>query len=532
MAKTRTQIINGTEYVYEDQPYWDKKKKQSSHRRVYIGRQIDGEFVPNKKYLLQQELNELKAEVKPGPVPSEVCKREFYGATHLLDQIAEKTGVFEDLKSCFPDEYEKILSLAYFLVLEGHNPVYRFSRWAKSHQHPYGADLPSQRISELFASIDETSKMAFFSKQAHRRSETEYLAYDTTSISSYSQMIKQAKYGNNKEHDPLRQINLALLVGETSGLPVYYRKLPGNIPDVKTIRQLLNELDFLQIEKVKLVLDRGFYSEKNINALYQQHHKFLIAGKTSLKFIQDKLNTVRDGFVCRGNYHSGSNLYMQSFTMDWAYSETKPRSGEVVKGIRRIYVHYYFNDQHATDDKIRMNKLLDQLEEELASGKRVPEHQKLYDKYFHTVTTPVRGTRIEANQESIDAALKDCGYFVLMSNGIKDPVEALQVYRAKDIIEKAFGDLKERLSMRRESVASEENLEGKLFVQFIALIFMSYIKRAMDQGSLFKNRTMQELLDDLDVIERFHHPSRKPQIGEITEKQKALYVAMAVECPT
>ena len=86
--------------------------------------------------------------------------------------------------------------------------------------------------------------------------------------------------------------------------------------------------------------------------------------------------------------------------------------------------------------------------------------------------------------------------------------------------------------MRRESVASEENLEGKLFAQFIALIFMSYIKRAMDQGGLFKNRTMQELLDELDVVERFYHPSRKPQIGEITEKQKALYVAMAVECPT
>ena len=532
MYKKRTQVIRGKEYAYEDQPYWDSKKKQGSHMRVYIGRIIDGEFVPNKKYLLQQELDEPKTQVKPGPVTTEVCKREFVGATHLLDQIAEKTGVVDDLKNCFPDDHKKILSLAYYLVLEGHNPVYRFSRWAKSHHHPYGADLPSQRISELFASIDEASKMAFFRKQAARRAETEYLAYDTTSISSYSQMIKQAKYGDNKEHDLLRQINLALLVGETSGLPVYYRKLPGNIPDVKTIKQLLNELDFLQIEKVNLVLDRGFYSEEDINELYQHHHKFLIAGKTSLKFIREKLNNVRDGFVCRGDYHSASNLCMQSFTMDCAYSETNPRSGEVVKGTRRIYVHYYYNDQHATDDKIRMNKLLDQLEAKLASGKLIPEHQKQYDKFFHGVTTPVGGTRIEANQEAIDAALRDCGYSVLMSNGIKDPVEALQVYRAKDLIEKAFGDLKERLSMRRESVASEENLEGKLFVQFIALIFMSSIKRAMDEGGLFKNRTMQELLDDLDVIERFHHPSRKPQIGEITEEQKALYSAMAVECPT
>ena len=120
---------------------------------------------------------------------------------------------------------------------------------------------------------------------------------------------------------------------------------------------------------------------------------------------------------------------------------------------------------------------------------------------------------------------------MLLSNDIKDPVEALEIYRAKDLIEKAFGDLKERLKMRRESVESEENLEGKLFVQFVALIFMSYIKKAMDQGGLFKNKTMQELIDDLDVIERYHHPGKKPQIGEITEKQKTLYAAMAVECP-
>ena len=527
----RTQIIKGVEYVYEDQPYWDSVKKRGSHKRVYVGKNIDGVFVPNKSYKLQQELEELQSEPRPGPIATDVCKRDFYGATHLLDEIAEKTGVSEDLKKCFPNDYKKILSLAYYLTLEGHNPMYRFSRWSKSHHHPYGKDLPSQRISEVFSTIDESAKMEFFRDQSKRRLEKEYLAYDTTSISSYSQTHKQVKYGKNKEHDPLPQINLALLFGQTSGLPVYYRKLPGNIPDVKTIEHLLKELEFLDIDKINLVMDRGFYSEHNINELYTHHHKFLIAGKTSLKFIQQKLNEIRGGFVSRVNYHSNTNLYIQSFTMDWAYSQTKPRSGTEVKGKKRIYVHYYYNDQHATDDKIRLNKQLDMLEEELANGKRTADHENLYEKYYEIVETPVRGVRFEPKQEAIDKALKDCGYFVLLSNDIKDPVEALEIYRAKDLIEKAFGDLKERLNMRRESVESEENLEGKLFVQFVALIFMSYIKKAMDQGGLFKNKTMQELIDDLDVIERYHHPGKKPQIGEITEKQKTLYAAMAVECP-
>lgn len=95
-------------------------------------------------------------------------------------------------------------------------------------------------------------KLDFFLRQSRHRMETEYLIYDTTSISSYSQSLKQVKYGKNREHDLLAQINLALLMGEKSGLPVYYRKLPGNITDVKTLKNLTREIEFLEIAKVKV----------------------------------------------------------------------------------------------------------------------------------------------------------------------------------------------------------------------------------------------------------------------------------------
>ena len=82
---------------------------------------------------------------------------------------------------------------------------------------------------QLFSSITEKSRQRFFYLQGKRCSEKEYWAYDITSISSYSTCLRQVKYGKNKEHDPLPQINLALLFGEESNLPFYYRKLSGNI---------------------------------------------------------------------------------------------------------------------------------------------------------------------------------------------------------------------------------------------------------------------------------------------------------------
>jgi transposase len=279
-------------------------------------------------------------------------------------------------------------------------------------------------------------------------------------------------------------------------------------------------------------MDRGFYSEDNINALFRKHYKFLISAKTSLKFVKKKLDEVCGSMVSRLHYSSKYSLYYDSFMLDWDYCETKKRSGEVTNDNRRIYLHLYFNDQRATDDKIAFNKLLDSFEEELTAGNRNPEHEKLYAKYYEIRETPAKGIALTPKQDAINAVEKNYGYFALLSNGVKDPLDALEIYRSKDMIEKAFGNLKERLNMRRTSVSSEENLEGKLFVQFVALIYLSYIKKAMCDNDLFKNYTMQELLDELDVIERFEQPGRRYRIGEITKKQMNLYTCLGVKIPT
>ena len=528
-SKVRCQ--NG--YVYIDKGFWNSEKQQSDHKREYIGKYDGKTFTPNKTYYrLQAEYEQSITAHKTGPVPTDICLRQFYGATYLLDQISSKTGISIDLGRCFGSLASQILSIAYYLILEEGMPLYRFHKWGVTHRHPYGKDIPSQRSSELFGLITEDAKMDYFKRQAKRHGLNEYLAFDTTSISSYSTLIKQAKYGKNKDGDPLPQINLALLYGEESMLPVYYRKLAGNITDVKTIENLLKDVDFLKLEKLKLVMDRGFYSEKNINDLMKHHHKFLIGAKTSLKIVSSRLDKIRADFVTRFNYNSELKLYVMSFTEEWDYSEEKPRSGETITDKRRVYLHFYYNDQKATDDKTRFNAMLDRLEYNLINGTPDPADEKLYQKYFVINETPVRGVTYSFKEDAIRKAEKNYGYFVLMSNGIKDPVEALRIYRLKDLIEKSFGNLKERLSMRRMSVSSEENFEGKLFVQFVALQLMSYIKRQMDVNGLFNDYTMQSLLDEIDVIEYYQQPGKAHHLSEITEKQRKLYELMDVYAPT
>ena len=514
----------GVVYAYESESYWDKEKKQPRSRRRYLGK-LD----PETGTIIQTTTAAEPDKKKLGPRPSVACRCRFSGATWLLDQIGKEAGIEEDLKRCFPGTWEQILSVVYYLVLEDSASMGRFSKWAAIHTHPYGEDIPTQRISDLFQSIGEDARQRFFQLQSGSRTEDEYLFYDITSISSYSETLRQVRYGNNKEDDQLPQINLALVYSQRTMLPVCYRKLPGNISDVKTVRKLLKELDYLNIRKINLVMDRGFYSEGNLNELFGEHHKFLIGAKLSLKVVRRQLDKARDDLPKRKHYSSKHCVYYDSFMTDWAYTETKKRSGEEVSGKRRVYVHLYYNASKAAEERASFNAVLDTLEHELLIGERRPEHEKQYERYYTVSETPVRGISIEAKQDVIDKKEENFGYFALLSNGIKDPLEALELYRAKDLIEKAFGNLKERLNMRRQYVSSEDSLDGKLFVQFVALIYLSRIQKTILDNNLYKSYTLRGLLDELDVIQRFDYPRKAPIYSEVTTKQAALFSAFGVK---
>ena len=526
---------SGITYVYESTSYWDSEKQQSRSHRKLLGRYNPetGETISTdgrgKRRGQAKASVAAEPEPKPGPTPVQFTERRFYGATYLLDQIGEVTGVTADLKVCFPKNYRQILSIAYYLILEDKTPMSRFHKWDRLHRHPYGRDIPSQRSSELFQSITEDDKMHFFRLQGKRRAEQEFWAYDTTSVSSYSETLKQVKYGRNKDNDPLPQFNLALLFGEKSGLPFYYRKLAGNIPDVKTVRELLRELDALGYEKAKLVMDRGFYSVDNINAMYKEHYKFLVGTSTSLtcakEFIREIGNT-KDHYA---HYNSNYELYIFTKTISWDYEQKRPYKGDTIREGRRMYLHLYFNPENQSNDGLIFNRKMDRLKEELLSGHRVVEHEKAYKKYFIVKDTPVRGISVSYRQEAMDAARERYGFFVLISNEIKDPVEALCVYRTRDVVEKAFCNLKDRLSLRRSLTSSESSLEGKLFVEFVALIYLSYIKKKMEEEELFSKYTMQELLDELDVIECFQQPGDALIPGEVLTKQEELYTKLGVK---
>jgi len=528
----QTNKQTGITYAYENKAYWDKEKQQSRAKRTLIGK-VDpktGKIVPTRPYKKKDKTSTMH--VKPGPMQITEYKRSFYGATYLFDQIGQITGITNDLKACFPDSYNQILSIAYYLILEENNALSRFTHWQKLHIHPNREDIPSQRSSELFQSINEEGRMTFFKKQGRRRIEREYWAFDITTISSYSDTLKQVKKGKNKENDRLPQINLALLFGEESGLPFYYRKLLGNITDVKTVKQLMTEFNVMGYRKVNVILDRGFYSKDNINGLFKNHQKFLIGVKLNLSYVKTVLDEERDNLKLWSNLKTQFGAYGICRTITWDYQQERPYKGDTLREKRRAYLLLFYNPEKAAKDQADMNEYLTSLYNDLIENTYKDYRMRDYDKYFEVTETPKRGRKVKPREEAMLEAAKNYGYFALLSNEVRNPFEALSLYRSKDIVEKGFGNLKERLNFRRLQVSSELALNGKLFVGFVSLIYLSYVKKRMQDANLFEKWTLQGLLDELDVIELFEAPGHGRLLGEITEKQKGLYQAMGVPVPS
>ena len=144
-------------------------------------------------------------------------------------------------------------------------------------------------------------------------------------------------------------------------------------------------------------MDRGFFSEDDINDLYKNHVKFLISVKMLLSFIHKGIDPIYDTLQDFENYNDKYGLYCKTVRTVWHYSQERPYKGETLKEERRLYIHYYYNIERAAEDKMIFDRKLNALKQELETDSRVPEHEKLYLKYFTCKTTPKGETKVKVN---------------------------------------------------------------------------------------------------------------------------------------
>ena len=498
---------NGKTYVYENTTYWDKATKTCKHKRISVGHldQVTGAIIPNRK---KGDAARNKGVMQ---ADKEHCVVTNIGVSLLLDKMADETGLKSLLQKVFVDDWQKILTCAYYLVSEG-GALCHVSEWITRNSAPYNGSLISQRITELLTRITPSMQQEFFQKWININKQDEYYAMDITSISSYSDFIEFVRWGYNRDGEELPQINLLMLTGEKSRLPIYYRIIPGSIKDVSTLQESLKNLELINAGMLHYVMDKGFYSEKNIDTFYYRHLKFMVGVPFTASFAKDAVERYREDIRNHHNYCQimDDELYAVTELMTWDN--------------HRIYVHIYFDSYKAEIDSRKFDHKLLVCYNELISGNRNKANESFYEKYFIIKETPVRGLQVAYDEEAISYHKKNrIGWFVLATNDIKDKVKALEIYRSKDAVEKNFDDLKNDLDMKRLRIHTQATMDGRIFIQFIALILTTRLKEIMREHNWFQNHNLQEVLEEMKSIREVSiKGKRKKLVTQLTGFQSEI----------
>jgi transposase len=157
---------------------------------------------------------------------------------------------------------------------------------------------------------------------------------DNTSISTYSDTINEADWVYNRDKDHLKQINLSLLFGVVSGLPLYSTLCHGSLNDVKTFDTTIKQLHCVNEKKYSLILDKGFFSTNNIDIMLKSKPKitFNISPLKSLKLFD---------YLITENTHVAKNTESIIITMQGVVLGCTQRI--LWDNNQYLYAHIYLN---------------------------------------------------------------------------------------------------------------------------------------------------------------------------------------------
>ena len=142
----------------------------------------------------------------------------------------------------------------------------------------------------------------------------------------------------------------------------------------------------------------------------------------------------------------------------------------------------------------------------------------------------IQSILILKKHENIEEELQYEGYLVIFSNDIKDVKEVFKTYRRKDVVEKAFDNLKNDLDVKRLKVHKLSTLKGKMFIAFISLILKTVIFNIIEDNNLKHDSSTNELIRELQKISLIDFNNKKV-LTEISSTQKKIFTTFKIKEP-
>ncbi len=297
----------------------------------------------------------------------------------------------------------------------------------------------------------------------------------------------------------------------------------GSLKDVPTLEHTLETFDCLTGGKpTLLVMDKGFYSQRNINwMLERQHLQFLIAVPFTAGIAQK--NVVSEAKDIDQIDHT------IVLGKDSLRGVTKTRAWN---NEHNLYVHVYYHALKAKRIQESLFAHVTTLKEKAQANPEEALNHSESRKYLIIRRSEKKqgGYTVNIRQDIIDKKLKHAGWMVLISNHVSQAKEALQIYRDKDVVEKGFLRYKNSLDLGRLRVHKTENMHNKTFVGFLSLILLSFIHQKMVEKKLYQKMSLRQLLISLSTIRVQEINGVKIQ-SPLTKQQRDIFQALGFKEP-
>ena len=235
-----------------------------------------------------------------------------FGDAWFLNQFLLKSGFMKVVDSIGygnPDTLHSMLLFYMLSNLSNCDAIHWYEGNITRLLYP-NANMTSQRISDFLKAIGTDEKRFMFQKA--------WISYVFGNYSKDQNILVDSSGLPNGIHMPYTQwsnhggkveqeVRLIFVVQRSTGLPLFFKAVPGNIVDISTLERVLLYVKALGIDVESCIIDAGYNSGDNLDLFYDENHQCKINFITRLKsndkrltaMIDEELSTLheKDNFV-------------------------------------------------------------------------------------------------------------------------------------------------------------------------------------------------------------------------------------------
>lgn len=388
------------------------------------------------------------------------------------------------------------------------------------------------KVSQFLNSMTRNQSIGFLNEWNANRKKDErvYISYDSTNKCCQAGDIALAEMGHPKECKDLPVINFSIAYDKGNREPLFYEEYPGSVVDVSQLQFMLEKAKAYGYKKAAFILDRGYFSSENIHYMDRNGYDFVIMARGCRSLVSGMVMEHRNTF------EDVRSCHIPQFDVNGITVEGKLLESDE----KKRWFHLFYSNQKHSAEREELECRIDRIQRTLKSMQGKHGRISDYEKHFEMIyDDPESEDPIfllaKEKEDLVEQEIRMCGYFCIITSEKMTAKDAITLYKGRDASEKLFRGDKSYLGNRSFRLQSNESIDSRIFIEFVALIIRNRIYTLLKDAMLTDGRKMNYMtvpaaLKELDKIEMVRVLDNVYRTDHaVTATQKTILKALGVD---